>query len=53
MESHGPLVSFACTFAYRVVTDARRDDTLTETEKRERIHLMNLSFPPTAITQQE
>jgi hypothetical protein len=52
-ESHGPLASFSCTLAARVVSDPSRDDTLTEKQKRDRIHLMNLSFPPTPVTQQE
>jgi hypothetical protein len=34
-ESHGLLASFSCVFAYRVVRDPRRDDMLTERQKRE------------------
>ena len=52
-ESHGPLASFSCTFAYRVVSDPVRDDTLTEEQKRQRIHVMNLSFPSTTISQEQ
>jgi hypothetical protein len=52
-DSQGPLASFSCTFASRVVSDPRREDTLTEKQKRDRIHLMNLSFPPTPVTQEQ
>lgn len=52
-ESHGPLASFSCTFAYRVVSDPMRDDTLTDKQKRQQIHLMNFSSPLTHVTQEE
>lgn len=51
-ESHGRLVSFSCTFASRVVSDPRQDDTLSETQKRRTIHVINLSFPPMPVTQE-
>jgi hypothetical protein len=52
-ESHGHLASFSCAFAYRAVSDPKMDDTLTETQKRERIQTMNLSLPPTPVVQEE
>ncbi len=52
-ESHGSLASLSCTLAYRTVSDPTRDDALTDKQKRQQIHLMNLSFPMTPVFQQE
>lgn len=39
-ESHGPLASFACTFAYRQVSDPGQDRILPERIKRQLINIM-------------
>lgn len=51
-ESHGHLASFSCTFAYRVVADTGRDETLTERQKRDGIQTMNLSVPPMPVAEE-
>jgi hypothetical protein len=52
-ESHGSLASFSCIFAYRAVSDPVRDGGLTESQKRQQINLVNLSFPSTPVTQEQ
>jgi hypothetical protein len=52
-ESHGHLASFSCTLASRVVSDPARDDTLTDSERREHIHMINISLPPTPVNQEQ
>jgi hypothetical protein len=41
----GTLLSFASVFAYRVIADPRKDETLSETERRKQIRTLNISFP--------
>ncbi|HSZ74005.1 MAG TPA: hypothetical protein VK779_04230 [Rhizomicrobium sp.] len=49
--SKGPLASFSALFAYRSVTDPTRDATLTDEQKRKQIQMLNVSFPPTEVTE--
>ena len=48
-SGNGPLMTFAATFMSRFVSDPVKDSTLSEKEKRQQIHLMNLSFTPAPV----
>lgn len=49
MPDTGPLVSFSATTAYRTVHSEMQGETLSDSQKRQSIRVMTLSFPPTAV----
>lgn len=47
----GTLLSFASVFAYRIIADPLKDETMTEIERRKQIRTLNVSFPAFPIQQ--
>lgn len=45
----GPLMSFSASVLYRLESDTVKDDTLSESQKRQQVRSMSLSFGPTLV----
>lgn len=52
-ESNGTWLGFSSVFAYRVIADPLKDETLADEERRKQIRTMSISFPSFPITQQK
>jgi len=48
-SGNGPLVSFSANLAYRTVSNRVTDDTLSDSQKRQQVRTMTLSFPPMPV----
>jgi hypothetical protein len=45
----GPLISFSASLVYFLVSDKMKDDTLSDSQKRQRARTMALSFAPLGV----
>lgn len=52
-QTTGTLVSFASVFAYRIITDPLKDETLSDAERRRQLRTLSVSFPMFPITQEK
>jgi hypothetical protein len=51
--SEGPLIAFSANLLYRVVSDRLLEDKMTETQKRQQVRVMPLSFANSPVAQSE
>jgi hypothetical protein len=49
--SRAPLISMAASLVYRVVANPQADDALTDSQKRQQLRVMNLSFQDVPVTE--
>jgi hypothetical protein len=49
--SRAPLISMAANLVYRVVANPQADDALTDSQKRQQLRVMNLSFQDVPVTE--